>query len=437
MQQTTMSYQDTCLVPEETIQVLCQSANAEIERIRHARHQRYETVYASINAPTDDDAVAVVQEIIKEKKLLAPTMVVVIGIGGSNLGTMAVHQALCGTLYNDRASLKIYYADTVDTHYIIQLGEIVEAALQRKESVIINVVSKSGTTTETAANFHILLALIKQYKPDYAQYIVATTDRGSVLWQFAQQQHFTCLEIPKNVGGRYSVFTAVGLFPLGLVGVDIQQLCDGAVSAIDPALVPALSNVPLVRAAIMAYHYKAGKNIHDMFLFSGSLEAVGKWYRQLLAESIGKEYTTSGKNVRVGITPTVSIGSTDLHSVGQLYLGGPRDKLTTFITVEDTKASVIVPALLNTHELVANIDGVALSAIMSAIIHGTQCAYQAAGLPFVTLHLPNITPYYLGQLLQSFMLEVLYLGFMLDVNPFDQPNVESYKQETRKILAHE
>jgi glucose-6-phosphate isomerase len=172
-----------------------------------------------------------------------------------------------------------------------------------------------------------------------------------------------------------------------------------------------------------------------MFVFSHQLRSVGAWYRQLMGESIGKERDRQGNIVERGITPTVSVGSVDLHSVGQLYLGGPRDKCSTFITIEKNKHELIIPHLAEFEQSVANIQGKSVSSILEAIVQGVKTAYTKHQRPFIALMLPEISAWHIGELLQFKMIEMMYLGYLLEVNPFDQPNVESYKIETRKLLA--
>jgi glucose-6-phosphate isomerase len=244
------------------------------------------------------------------------------------------------------------------------------------------------------------------------------------------------LEIPQKVGGRYSVFTAVGLFPLRLLGIDIAQLIKGAQDAIKVCTSEQVKQNPAAISALLKHtHYQQCVNINDMFVFSTRLFSTGLWYRQLMGESIGKEFDTTHQRVEVGITPTVSVGSTDLHSVGQLYLGGPRDKFTTFVTVQEYASDLTLPQMPEFEPFVAKIQGKKLSVIMNAILQGVQEAYATHQRPFCTVKLERIDAYSMGQLLQRYMIEMMYLGFLFDVNPFDQPNVESYKNVTRKILA--
>ena len=189
----------------------------------------------------------------------------------------------------------------------------------------------------------------------------------------------------------------------------------------------------MVSAAVLFENFRMGKTINDNFIFHPELESLGKWYRQLLGESIGKEHDRDMKVVRIGITPTVSIGSTDLHSVGQLYLGGPEDKLTTFISAEFNKrGNAITPEVFAGAE--EGIAGKKPADVAEAILKGVKIAYEKKGLPFMEVLLPDITPASLGAFMQWKMMEMMYLGELFNVNPFDQPNVESYKTETKSIL---
>ena len=153
-----------------------------------------------------------------------------------------------------------------------------------------------------------------------------------------------------------------------------------------------------------------------------------------MAESLGKEFNKKMETVNIGITPVISIGSTDLHSMAQLYLGGPYDKFTTFLSIENSNSHIKVPTLKEYSKLVYGIQGMSLESVMSAIVDGTKTAFRQGGRPFMEIKLPCKSEYSIGQFLQFKMIETIFLGYLLDVNPFDQPNVENYKEETRKIL---
>jgi len=380
-----------------------------------------------------------VKQIVEDKSRLNPEYLVVVGTGGSNLGTIAVQEAVLGKLYNQLdPAIKVLYADTTDSDYINTLIQLLEPTLKGDGSVLVNGISKSGTTTETIANFEITLNLLRRYMKDYERYVVVTSDKGSKLWNLALEKGFDVLEVPKMVGGRYSVFSPVGLFPLGLLGLNIEELLDGARFTRDLCIQSDIEkNAAAICAAVKYLHYLEGKNIFDLFLFSNDLESVGKWHRQLMAESLGKEFDKKGERVNIGITPTVSIGSTDLHSMAQLYLGGPYDKFTSFVCVEKNNSDTNVPRLEGYSELVSGIQGKSLKTIMDAILEGTKRAFRKDKRPFVEITLPDKSEGSVGQFLQFKLLVTIYLGYLLNVNPFDQPDVESYKKETREILSPE
>ncbi len=428
-------YADSSNVSQKELEHLGKKLKPEIKRVAHALATGYESAYASINLLTDQHLLDHIKNIVQEKKALKPTMMIVIGIGGSNLGARALYEAFYGSIYfgaNDQA-MRIYWADTVDPECIHALAQETTRALNRSENILLAIISKSGTTTETVANAQIFLDILMKKKPqDYFKYVVTITDKDSSLWALSEQEKFVSLEIPLKVGGRFSVFSAAGLFPLAMADIDIEQVVHNARYVVPEYTDEEIMNNPAAQsAAILAHNYRQGKNIHDTFLFSPNLESLGKWYRQLLGESIGKEFNRDGHTVEVGITPTVSIGSTDLHSVGQLYLGGPKDKITTFVMIDELE-DIQVPELANFVQLAPSIQNKKLSFIMAAIEQGVKRAYLKKGLPFMSCVLHS--KWHIAQWMQFKMFEIIYLGFLLDINPFDQPQVELYKEETRELL---
>ncbi len=437
----TFEYAVTSHIDSAQLSAVQSKLNHELNHIKQAlADKNYDSHYSSVYLPHDEQMLADVQRVIKEKQKLSPTVLIVVGIGGSNLGTMAVHEALNGKLYNElNPLLRIYFAETVDTDSIANIRSLMDAELQKGNNVLLNVVSKSGGTTETIANFELLLESLKKFRHDnWHESIVATTGKDSSLWQWAYKNNCTTLEIPNKVGGRYSVFTPVGLFPLGFLGVDIKQLRAGARDILKNCIDDDLRGNYAAMGASVAYSlYQKGFFINDLFMFDPVFESLGKWSRQLVGESLGKKQTIAGKLEHVGITPTVSIGSTDLHSVGQLYLAGPYDKLTTFISVQEQDQRVGIPNWPEFDALVPHIQGKSLETIMDAIVNGTKFAFTQDERPFLSIEFPKKSAYYIGQFMQYKMVETIYLGHLFDVNPFDQPAVENYKTETKRILAHE
>jgi len=398
---------NNALVSEASIRNSVKKLLKEIKILSNLNSD-YSDSRSSINLPLDLPMLRGVKDMIKEKLKLKPSYLIVVGIGGSNLGTIAIQEAVLGKLYNQlNPKIKVLYADTVDSDSI---NSIIQLIKSEKGNVLLNVISKSGTTAETVANFEVLLNTLKKYKKNFNKYVVAATDQGSRLWDLAIKNHFDVLEIPKKVGGRYSVFSPVGLFPLGMLGINLEKLLRGAEDMKHKCLSKSLNTNPAAISAALAYlNYKKGNNIQDLFLFSNDLESLGRWNRQLIGESLGKN--------KKGITPTVSIGSTDLHSVAQLYLGGPYDKFTTFVSIDK-----------NHHP------NNKLDRIMKAILAGTQKSFRKNKRPFTKITLPDKSEYSIGQFLQLKMIETIYLGSLMNVNPFDQPKVEDYKAETRKLL---
>jgi len=426
---------DAALIPQKSIRAAKDQLKAFVRGIASGVPESYPDVRAHLDVLDDKEMLEKVKRCVAEKRKLKPEYFVVVGIGGSNLGTTAVQEAVLGKLYNQLSpQIKILNTNNIDSSYIKSIIELIEPVIRRGDNVILNVISKSGSTTETVANFQVLLKLLRKYKKDYKGCVVITSDAGSKLWAVAQKG-FDYLEIPKRVQGRYSVFSPVGTFPLGMLGVKVDDLLEGARAMRDACLEENLDENPAATSAVIQYlHHLSGKNISDLFLFSSDLESVGKWWRQLFAESIGKEFDNERVRVNVGMTPTVSIGTTDLHSIAQLYLGGPRDKLTTFVSAGKGGAEIEVPPLEIHPDLVDEIHGRTLGDIMDAILGGTKAAFRKDGRPFMEIHLSDKSEGSIGQLMQFKIMETIYLSHLLNVNPFNQPKVESYKEETRKIL---
>jgi len=197
------------------------------------------------------------------------------------------------------------------------------------------------------------------------------------------------LEIPRQVGGRFSVFSSVGLFPLAMAGIDIDQVLKGASKMLTKCLNKNLKKNPAMLSAATFYELAQTKNICDHFIFSTDLESVGKWYRQLMGESIGKEKNLKNKKVNTGITPTVSIGSADLHSLAQLDLGGPYDKFHCFIDIDKHKHELKIPKHKEYGKLVPYSQGISMKKIFNAIYKGVITTFKKSKRPFVEIHLPD------------------------------------------------
>ena len=422
-------YKNSALIEEKTI---TETANTLNEYINHlnavASKKNYEDNEASVNLPFDEELLKEVMNLKEKKVTKSLKYIFVIGIGGSNLGTKAIYDSLFGyydSLEKERYP-KIIFLDTQDTVVLSKIKKLINT-LSSKEEILVNAISKSGGTTETVANLEVVYQVLRNKFGAIDDRIVITTDEGSKMQKAAEAKNIEVLNIPKKVGGRYSVFSAVGLFPLVASGFNIAELRRGAQNMRNVCLRKISEDNPAaISAALIYLHYKQGKNINDNFIFLPQLESLGKWYRQLQGESIGKD----GK----GITPTVSMGSTDLHSVGQLYLGGPKDKITTFIYGENLQDQTSVPQK-TAFNLVEVITGKPIQKIMDAIVGGVKKAYQNQTLPFMEIVLEGVSEESLGEFMQFKMIEIMCLGKLMGVNAFDQPQVELYKTETKKILS--
>src|SRR3989338_4868673 len=398
----------------------------------------YDYPESSVNLPLDGDFRSSLLRKIKEKKNSGLKYIVVIGIGGSNLGTMALYRALRGRLdvFLQEKDPKIIFVDTVSPPLINQVIQFLNREVNGLEEIIVNVISKSGETTETVANFEVVYDVLKKRFGDKInERLVFTTDKGSKLWDVAEEKGLDLIEIPKNIGGRYSVMSAVGLFPLGLANFDIELFLDGAAEMTKRCTEKDVYKNPAIISAVITHlHYTNGLNIYNSFYFNPELKSLGRWYSQMMAESVAKEYDMDNQKVNIGITPIISIGSTDLHSTATLFLSGPRNKFTQFVHAAQKEGSPQVPSELFMPDLVTDIKGKSIADIMSAICYGVKIAYLKNGLPYSEIVMHEISEDSLGQYLQLKMIETMYLARLLRVNAFDQPKVEDYKREIREIL---
>lgn len=427
-------YQNTSLVSPKEILKEAERLTPYIRNLQTVvRENNYNYDESFINLLFDK---ALLEDILKLKnKEISNQLkyVIDIGIGGSNLGTKAIYDALYGyfDLVEPRRFPKLIFVDTNDPAFLVRLQKFLKNEIKSSPEILVVVVSKSGTTTETIVNLEILM---KSF-PWARERLVVISVPDSPLIKKAREKNLADFPIPKKIVGRFSVFSAVALFPLSVIGLEIQGLHEGAQSMCQQCLKEDIFKNPAALSSMIIYlHFRKGKKINDNFFFHPELESLGKWYRQLIAESLGKEKNLKGEVVNLGITPTVSIGSTDLHSMGQLYLGGPRDKLTTFIWGKHLEDAPRVPLSVSFKGILEGIEGKESTEIIRAILEGVKLAYQKKELPFTEVVLPDLSLYSLGEFMQFKMMEVLFLGKLLNVNVFDQPQVELYKKETQRIL---
>jgi len=404
-----------------------------IARVRQVVEQGdYTPVEASVNAPLDEHLLESVEAFAKQFVTAQLRYVFLVGIGGSNLGTEAIYQVFYQA--RDMTSHTGTRLITLDTNNPANLSGVASIinTIQSTEEFVVITVSKSGGTTETLANTELLLAMLEQQCGPVPERVIVISDMNSPLLQAGQALGMHTFAMPPMVGGRYSVFTAVGLVPLALLGIPVRELVSGAAAAVQNGQHHDVSLNESAQLAVFAHDaYEQGLFIHNLFLFASELETLGKWWRQLVGESLGK--TTTDKKAVVGVTPTVAIGSTDLHSMGQLYLGGPKQTFTIFVSVFGG-SEYVVPTERVFPKLVPMIKGKSVAQIQTAILAGTKSAYQERKRLFVEWRMPLTSAYELGYFMQTMMLATIYTGRLLNVNPFDQPDVEAYKTVTKELL---
>lgn len=358
-------------------------------------------------------------------------IVVAIGIGGSYLGTRAVVEAMNNSFdalhTTDRKNPVLLYAGhNIGEDYLYELSEV----LKGRQFGIINI-SKSGTTTEPALAFRILKKQLEDAvgKEEAKHRIVAITDaKKGALRKLADQEGYKTFIIPDNVGGRFSVLTPVGLLPIAVAGVNIRDLVAGAVSmekATDQA-VPFAENISAIYAAVRNELYKDGKKIEILCNFHPKLHYIAEWWKQLYGESEGKD--------NKGIFPAAVDLTTDLHSMGQWIQDGERTIFETVISVEEPAHKVVVPTDEENLDGLNFLAGKRVDEVNKMAELGTQLAHVDGGVPNVKITIPAVTPYYIGQLFYFFEKACGISGYMLDVNPFNQPGVEAYKKNMFALL---
>jgi glucose-6-phosphate isomerase len=314
----------------------------------------------------------------------------------------------------------------------------VAAALARIDPrrVLVNVISKSGGTAETMAQYLVVRAWLEQaLGPAAYRHLVFTTDpaRGA-LRELAQRERIATLDVPPDVGGRFSVLSPVGLLPAALVGIDIEGLLEGAGRALDRSEADDLLQNPA--ALYAALHWEAdvalGASVHVVMPYADQLRNFAEWYRQLWAESLGKQVDRAGRTVNVGPTPVAAVGATDQHSQVQLFMEGPFDKVITFVTVEDFGQDVEIPrpsasALPSDLEY---LPGHTLGELLQAEYRATSAALTQMGRMNCTLRLPDLSAATVGEALMFLQVATGYAGVWYGIDPFDQPGVELGKRLT-------
>jgi glucose-6-phosphate isomerase len=357
-------------------------------------------------------------------------ILVVIGIGGSYLGARAAIEMLGHSFSSMTAKsgnpIILYAGNNISPTYLSDLLDACEG-----KDISVNVISKSGTTTEPAVAFRIFKKLLehKYSKEGARERIYATTDKSKgALKKLADAEGYETFVIPDDVGGRFSVLTAVGLLPIAVSGIDIDSMMSGAAEAMkDFETTDMKSNAAYRYAAARNVMYRKGKTVEMIVNFEPRLHYIGEWWKQLYGESEGKD--------NKGIFPAAADFSTDLHSMGQYIQEGLRNIFETFINIEKPVRDIII------EKDSENVDGLNFTAgkgmdfVNKQAFKGTLLAHNDGGVPGIVINIPEISPYYFGYMVYFFEKACAISGYLLGVNPFNQPGVEAYKKNMFALLG--
>ena len=352
--------------------------------------------------------------------------IVVLGIGGSALGTICLHQSLKhlfeNELHEKTGFPRLHVLDNIDPSLMSDFEDLIES-----KSTLFVVVTKSGTTPETLAQYFYYWHKIYQKKLLPKDHFVFITDpKKGFLRQIARKEKIPCFDIPENVGGRFSVLTAVGLLPAKFIGIDIDKLLEGARLMRNSFLNENFQkNLPYRLAVVQFLLAQKKKNINVLMPYSQKLIRFADWYRQLLAESTGKK--------GLGLTPVSALGVTDQHSQSQLYNEGPNDKLIIFLRVENPGPKLLIPGMISNKET-DFLQNILFNDLLQTEMQATLQSLTKNNRPNIVINVPRIDEFYLGQLFMLFEGATAFLGELFNINAYDQPGVELSKKITRELL---
>jgi glucose-6-phosphate isomerase len=365
---------------------------------------------------------------------------VVLGIGGSALGTVALRTALLHPWWNELDDEardfypRLYVLDNVDP---ATFGAFLDRIDLKR--TLFNVISKSGGTAETMSQYLVIRERLQAELGDgYRRHLLFTTDpEKGVLRALAKEEDVATLPVPPNVGGRFSVLSAVGLLPAAMAGIDIGELLAGAKEMVARCETAELRSNPAGMFAALQYlaATELDAPIHVMMPYSDRLRDVADWFRQLWAESLGKQRTRGGEEVFAGPTPVKSLGATDQHSQVQLYVEGPFDKTITFLAERDAGADVQIPSAYPHHAELAYLGGHSMGELLRTEMLATEAALAQRGRMNMTIEVPRVDARSLGGLMMMLQIATVYAGHFYGIDPMDQPGVELGKQLTYGIMG--
>lgn len=424
------------LSPEEIARGAPKAAEAllRIERERAAGQHAYRSL------PADRAMLRQVQAVAGRRGAGLENLVV-LGIGGSALGNIALQTALNPPLYNlmpraKRRGPRLFVMDNVDPVQFANLLDVLGPGLRR---TLFNVISKSGETTETAAQLMIVRDLLARRLGARAlpRHILATTDpEKGVLRELATRDGYETLVVPPGVGGRFTVLSAVGLFSAAVCGVNVAKLLAGAAAMEKRVALRTVEKNPAAMLALLLYmFYTRGKRLHVMMPYSHQLKDLADWYRQLWAESLGKQQDVEGRPVVIGPTPIRALGATDQHSQVQLYREGPNDKVFMLLEVEKFARDVKIPRSKTAPAEWGYLGGSSLGTLLNAEKRATEGALVASRRPCMTFRFPRVSEETVGQFILLWEAATTIMGGLLNINPYDQPAVQLGKEYTFALMG--
>ncbi len=395
--------------------------------------------------PMKSEHIGAVKSIVERSRGRFDNLVV-LGIGGSALGNIALQSALNSPTWNllpkeSRRGPRLFVLDNVDPSAFGAVMDYCEKAGGGLKRTLFNVISKSGETAETAAQFMIVRDRLKAaLGADYGGNIVAVTDPAKgTMRQICDAEDFVTLPVPDGVGGRFSVLSPVGLFSAAMCGIDIDELLAGAAEMDKVCSNEDLSRNPAAMLAFLLVELGTtkGKTNHVLMPYANQLYLLADWYRQLWAESLGKREDTSGNVVYAGFTPVKALGTTDQHSQVQLYREGPHDKVIGLVEVEEfdgPSADVTMPAGLGV-EALSYLEGKSMSGLLDAEKRATEYALVESSRPNFTITFPKVDARHVGQFISLWQIATAYAGLLLNIDAYNQPAVELGKQATFGLMG--
>ncbi len=405
--------------------------------LKETRGTGWERWFGLWNEPMRSEHVGAIKPLVKSLHGKFENMVV-LGIGGSALGNIAIQSALNPATYNllsskERGGPRMFVVDNVDP---VNLAGVLAQCEPKK--TLFNVISKSGETAETAAQFMLVRRMLEDaLGKKWASHVVAITDPEKGTMRTICDEHgITTLPVPEGVGGRFSSLSPVGLFSSAMCGIDIDALLDGAKAMDERCRSEDLTKNPAAMLAhlLVDLGNRKGKHSHVMMPYCNALYLMADWYRQLWAESLGKRRDKDGAEVFTGFTPIKALGATDQHSQVQLYREGPNDKVFILCEVEKFDEDLTIPTGMGV-EALSYLEGKSMQTLLNAEKRATEYALLESGRPNMTIRFPKVDAHHIGEFIALWQIATAYAGRLLNIDAYDQPAVETGKKATFGLMG--